>query len=182
VFAQSIPLSFDCLKCFDPGGSILLSFFPKFSVSNSLFSMSSITLEKEASTDVLGSAAKVVITKNSTLLGADGSIREAIGNRVNQIKKLIENTIIQQSSSIYIFLSIPSLSLKQPGLRSPPSMAKKPPDRHVLGLFWLAPSKKREIQILKHVSGIVKPSRMTLLLCPPGSGKKNIYSSTCRKT
>ncbi|GAU16052.1 hypothetical protein TSUD_339230 [Trifolium subterraneum] len=29
----------------------------------------------------------------------------------------------------------------------------------VLGLFHLAPSKKREIQILKHVSGIVKPSR-----------------------
>lgn len=29
----------------------------------------------------------------------------------------------------------------------------------VLGLFHLAPSKKREIQILKDVSGIVKPSR-----------------------
>ncbi|RHN55738.1 putative chaperonin Cpn60/TCP-1 family, groEL-like apical domain, groEL-like equatorial [Medicago truncatula] len=49
------------------------------------------TLEK-ASTDVLGSAAKVVITKDSTLLVTDGSTREAIEKRVNQIKILVENT------------------------------------------------------------------------------------------
>jgi chaperonin GroEL len=47
------------------------------------------TLEK-ASTDVLGSAAKVVITKDSTLLVTDGSTREAIEKRVNQIKILAE--------------------------------------------------------------------------------------------
>ncbi|XP_044505622.1 ABC transporter G family member 39-like isoform X2 [Mangifera indica] len=35
----------------------------------------------------------------------------------------------------------------------------------------LAPSKKRKIQILKDVSGVLKPSRMTLLLGSPGSGK-----------
>ena len=29
----------------------------------------------------------------------------------------------------------------------------------IMGMFHLAPSKKREIQILKDVSGIVKPSR-----------------------
>jgi len=47
------------------------------------------TLEK-ASMDVLGSAAKVVITKDSTLLVSDGSTREAIEKRVNQIKSLVE--------------------------------------------------------------------------------------------
>lgn len=41
----------------------------------------------------------------------------------------------------------------------------------ILGLIRLAPSKKRKIQILKDISGIVKPSRMTLLLGPPASGK-----------
>ncbi|RDX62108.1 ABC transporter G family member 39, partial [Mucuna pruriens] len=41
----------------------------------------------------------------------------------------------------------------------------------ILGLFRLAPSNKRKIHILKDVSGIVKPSRMTLLLGPPGAGK-----------
>ncbi|RHN48647.1 putative sulfate-transporting ATPase [Medicago truncatula] len=51
----------------------------------------------------------------------------------------------------------------------------------VLGLFRLAPSKKREIQILKHVSGIVKPSRMTLLLGPPGSGKTTLLLALAGK-
>ncbi|KAB1221288.1 Pleiotropic drug resistance protein 2 [Morella rubra] len=44
----------------------------------------------------------------------------------------------------------------------------------ILGLVHLAPSKKRKIQILKDVSGIVKPSRMTLLLGPPGAGKTTV--------
>ncbi|KAF3628286.1 ABC transporter G family member 39 [Capsicum annuum] len=35
----------------------------------------------------------------------------------------------------------------------------------------LVPSKKRVVKILRGVSGIVKPSRMTLLLGPPGGGK-----------
>ncbi|KMT06316.1 hypothetical protein BVRB_7g159990 [Beta vulgaris subsp. vulgaris] len=41
----------------------------------------------------------------------------------------------------------------------------------ILGLVGLTPSKKRTLNILQHVSGIVKPSRMTLLLGPPGAGK-----------
>ncbi|KAL2345196.1 hypothetical protein Fmac_006481 [Flemingia macrophylla] len=44
----------------------------------------------------------------------------------------------------------------------------------ILGLFRLAPSGKRKINILKDVSGIVKPSRMTLLLGPPGAGKTTL--------
>ncbi|KAL3825795.1 hypothetical protein ACJIZ3_021824 [Penstemon smallii] len=42
---------------------------------------------------------------------------------------------------------------------------------NVLGLIRLAPSKKRKIQILKDINGIVRPSRMTLLLGPPSAGK-----------
>ncbi|KAK2994426.1 hypothetical protein RJ640_009653 [Escallonia rubra] len=41
----------------------------------------------------------------------------------------------------------------------------------LLGTIGLSPSKKRIIKILKDVSGIIKPSRLTLLLGPPGSGK-----------
>ncbi|XP_057980716.1 pleiotropic drug resistance protein 2-like [Malania oleifera] len=44
----------------------------------------------------------------------------------------------------------------------------------VLELIRLAPSDKREIRILQDVSGIVKPSRMTLLLGPPSSGKTTL--------
>ncbi|KAL6998106.1 Pleiotropic drug resistance protein 2 [Sarracenia purpurea var. burkii] len=51
----------------------------------------------------------------------------------------------------------------------------------VLGLVRLAPSKKRKIQILKDVSGIVKPSRMTLLLGPPGAGKTTLLLALAGK-
>ncbi|KAL4637706.1 hypothetical protein ACB092_03G095300 [Castanea dentata] len=60
-----------------------------------------------------------------------------------------------------------------------------------LGLVHLAPSEKRKIQILKDVSGIVKPSRnfyevlldllMTLLLGPPGAGKTTLLHALARK-
>lgn len=51
----------------------------------------------------------------------------------------------------------------------------------ILGLFHLAPSKKRKIQILNDVSGIVKPSRMTLLLGPPGAGKTTLLLALAGK-
>ncbi|XP_061340292.1 ABC transporter G family member 39-like isoform X2 [Gastrolobium bilobum] len=51
----------------------------------------------------------------------------------------------------------------------------------ILGLFHLAPSKKRKIHILKDVSGIVKPSRMTLLLGPPGAGKTTLLLALAGK-
>ncbi|KAI4348998.1 hypothetical protein L6164_009657 [Bauhinia variegata] len=52
---------------------------------------------------------------------------------------------------------------------------------NILGLVHLAPSKKRKIQILKNVSGIVKPSRMTLLLGPPGAGKTTLLVALAGK-
>ncbi|GAB4833444.1 ABC transporter G member 34 [Ancistrocladus abbreviatus] len=50
-----------------------------------------------------------------------------------------------------------------------------------LGLVGLAPSKKRPIKILQDVSGIVKPSRMTLLLGPPGAGKTTLLLALAGK-
>eukprot|EP00257_Ricinus_communis_P023764 XP_015583834.1 pleiotropic drug resistance protein 2 isoform X1 [Ricinus communis] len=51
----------------------------------------------------------------------------------------------------------------------------------VLGLIGLAPSKKRRIQILQDLSGIVRPSRMTLLLGPPGAGKTTLLLALAGK-
>lgn len=46
-------------------------------------------LEKAHKND-LGSATKVVITKNSTLIVTDGSTREAVEKRVHQLRRLVE--------------------------------------------------------------------------------------------
>ncbi|KAK9022470.1 hypothetical protein V6N11_002730 [Hibiscus sabdariffa] len=51
----------------------------------------------------------------------------------------------------------------------------------ILGLVRLLPSKKRKIDILKDVSGIIKPSRMTLVLGPPGAGKTTLLQALAGK-
>lgn len=51
----------------------------------------------------------------------------------------------------------------------------------VLGMIGLSQSKKRVVEILKDVSGIIRPSRMTLLLGPPGSGKTTLLKALAGK-
>ncbi|KAL5545908.1 hypothetical protein UlMin_005595 [Ulmus minor] len=51
----------------------------------------------------------------------------------------------------------------------------------ILGLVRVTSSKKRKIQILKDVSGIVRPSRMTLLLGPPGAGRTTLLLALAGK-
>ncbi|KAL8505052.1 hypothetical protein ACS0TY_016310 [Phlomoides rotata] len=51
----------------------------------------------------------------------------------------------------------------------------------ILGLIKLAPSKKKKIQILKDANGIIKPSRITLLLGPPGAGKTTFFHALAGK-
>ncbi|GKV34880.1 hypothetical protein SLEP1_g43218 [Rubroshorea leprosula] len=51
----------------------------------------------------------------------------------------------------------------------------------LLELVGLSPSKKRVVKILQDVSGVIKPSRMTLLLGPPGSGKTTLLKALAGK-
>ncbi|MCD7456583.1 transcription factor [Datura stramonium] len=51
----------------------------------------------------------------------------------------------------------------------------------LLDSLHILPSKKRSVTILKDVSGIVKPCRMTLLLGPPGSGKTTLLLALAGK-
>lgn len=48
-----------------------------------------LALDKVGS-EVLGTAAKIVLTKDSTTIVGDGSTQEAVSKRVNQIRNLIE--------------------------------------------------------------------------------------------
>ncbi|XP_028756830.1 pleiotropic drug resistance protein 2 isoform X1 [Neltuma alba] len=51
----------------------------------------------------------------------------------------------------------------------------------ILGTVGLSPSKKRVIKILNGVSGILKPSRLALLLGPPGAGKTTFLRALAGK-
>ncbi|XP_062202273.1 uncharacterized protein LOC133904758 [Phragmites australis] len=43
-----------------------------------------------------------------------------------------------------------------------------------LNLFCIIPTNKAKISVLHEISGIIKPSRLTLLLGPPGSGRTSL--------
>lgn len=51
----------------------------------------------------------------------------------------------------------------------------------VLEILHLSPSKKTKFTILKDVSGLIKPSRITLLLGPPGCGKTTLLLALAGK-
>ncbi|KAJ0713453.1 putative P-loop containing nucleoside triphosphate hydrolase [Helianthus annuus] len=51
----------------------------------------------------------------------------------------------------------------------------------LLGSIGISLSKKTKITILKNISGIIKPSRMALLLGPPSSGKTTLLLALAGK-
>ncbi|XP_045814134.1 pleiotropic drug resistance protein 1-like isoform X1 [Trifolium pratense] len=51
----------------------------------------------------------------------------------------------------------------------------------LLNSLHVLPSRKQHLNILRNVSGIIKPSRMTLLLGPPSSGKTTLLLALAGK-
>lgn len=50
-----------------------------------------------------------------------------------------------------------------------------------MNTLHLLPNRKKPFTILKDVSGIIKPGRMTLLLGPPSSGKTTLLLALAGK-
>lgn len=60
------------------------------------------TLEN-ARADMLGSASKVTITKDSTLIVTDGATNEAVEQRVTQLQKLVEVHFLKYTEYLSVF-------------------------------------------------------------------------------
>ncbi|MBA0812281.1 hypothetical protein Gohar_026261, partial [Gossypium harknessii] len=69
------------------------------------------------------------------------------------------------------------------GSRALPTLANSARNlaESALGLFGISFAKKANLTILKDASGIIKPSRMTLLLGPPSSGKTTLLLALADK-
>ncbi|KAM2466591.1 hypothetical protein COP2_008774 [Malus domestica] len=118
---------------------------------------------------LMESILKVVEDDNESFLRRLRERTDSVGIEIPKIEVRYEN--LSMDGDVYV------------GSRALPTLLNATLNtiESVLGLIKLAPSKKRKIQILKDVSGIVRPSRMTLLLGPPGAGKTTLLLALAGK-
>ncbi|KAM2893130.1 hypothetical protein FF1_008519 [Malus domestica] len=118
---------------------------------------------------LMESILKVVEDDNESFLRRLRDRTDSVGIEIPKIEVRYEN--LSMDGDVYV------------GSRALPTLLNVTLNtiESVLRLIKLAPSKKRRIQILKDVSGIVRPSRMTLLLGPPGAGKTTLLLALAGK-
>ncbi|KAK2978894.1 hypothetical protein RJ640_030943 [Escallonia rubra] len=118
---------------------------------------------------LMGSILKIVEEDNEKFLRGLRDRTDRVGIDLPKIEVRYENVSVE--GDVYI------------GSRALPTLLNVTMNaiESILGMFWLAPSKKREIKILQDVSGIVNPSRMTLLLGPPAAGKTTLLLALAGK-
>lgn len=88
----------------------MLTFYSNELVGTVIRDEVGLTLDK-AEKEVLGHAAKVVLTKDTTTIVGDGSTQEAVNKRVAQIRNLIEVSIclshsLTHTQSKYVFAEL----------------------------------------------------------------------------
>ncbi|KAK1305746.1 Pleiotropic drug resistance protein 2 [Acorus calamus] len=69
------------------------------------------------------------------------------------------------------------------GTRAPPTLLNATINtvQELMGLFHMTLDRKKSVKILKGLKGIIRPSRMTLVLGPPGSGKSTFLRALAGK-
>ncbi|KAI3984864.1 hypothetical protein MKX01_004632 [Papaver californicum] len=118
---------------------------------------------------VMESILKVVEEDNERFLRRLRDRTDRVGIEIPKIEVRFENLSIEADAYV--------------GTRALPTLLNSTLNavEAFLGLIWLVPSKKRINKILRNVSGIVRSSRMTLLLGPPGSGKTTLLQALSGK-
>ncbi|XP_021904036.1 pleiotropic drug resistance protein 2-like [Carica papaya] len=118
---------------------------------------------------IMESLLKIIEEDNEKLLRKIRDRIDRVGVEVPKIEIRYENLSIEGEAYI--------------GNRALPTLLNSSMNvvEEVLVFLRLFPSNKRVLNILKNVSGIVKPSRMTLLLGPPGSGKTTLLQALAGK-
>ncbi|XP_019444266.1 PREDICTED: ABC transporter G family member 34-like [Lupinus angustifolius] len=112
---------------------------------------------------------KFVEKDNEKFLGKLRDRVDRVGIKIPKIEVRYENLSVE--GDVYI------------GRRALPTLLNATLNifESIMEMFRLTSSKKTEIQILKNISGIIKPSRMTLLLGPPSSGKTTLLMALAGK-
>ncbi|KAG2686522.1 hypothetical protein I3760_09G009400 [Carya illinoinensis] len=118
---------------------------------------------------LMESILKVVDEDNEKFLGRVRERTDMVGIEIPKIEVRYEHLSVEGDAYV--------------GSRALPTLLNATLNtiERILGVVHLAPPKKRKIQILEDVSGIVKPSRMTLLLGPPGAGKTTLLLALAGK-
>ncbi|KAL5735140.1 hypothetical protein ACOSP7_033001 [Xanthoceras sorbifolium] len=126
-------------------------------------------LDLQNKKNIMESVLKVVEEDNENFLLRLRERTDRVGIEVPKIEVRYENLSIQGDAYI--------------GTRALPTLLNYSLNaiEGVLGFLKIFPSKKINVKILHDVSGVVKPSRMTLLLGPPGSGKTTLLQALAGK-
>ncbi|KAG5404800.1 hypothetical protein IGI04_010919 [Brassica rapa subsp. trilocularis] len=106
---------------------------------------------------------------NYKLLSAIKERLDRVGMEVPKIEVRFENLKVEADV--------------QAGTRALPTLVNVSRDfiERVLSSLRIMKTRKHKLTILKDISGIIKPGRMTLLLGPPGSGKSNLLLALAGK-
>ncbi|XP_045801854.1 ABC transporter G family member 36 [Trifolium pratense] len=112
---------------------------------------------------------KVAEEDNEKYLSKFRNRIDKVGIRLPTVEVRFENLSIEADSYVgsRALPTLPNVSLNM--LES------------ALRIFGISTAKKTKLTILKNVSGIIKPSRMTLLLGPPSSGKTTLLLALAGK-
>ncbi|XP_022752605.1 pleiotropic drug resistance protein 2-like [Durio zibethinus] len=126
-------------------------------------------LGPQAKKQLMESILKVVEEDNERFLTRLRNRTDRVGIEVPKIEVRFQNLSVEGDAFV--------------GTRALPTLINSTMNaiEATLGYLGLSPSKKRVVKILQGVSGVLKPSRMTLLLGPPASGKTTLLQTLAGK-